>query len=450
MQKLLFMKVEFWVLLLILLLGFFASIGFGAAVLDAERGSARLGQAGTAALAIAEVPDTIVQLAKRSQAMVAINPNRFKELPAGWQFTPGATKLPGYLLLSRYDGDASRHVVELVSLDNGATEFTWSPDAEALLDGAPRTSQVATFTNWDNTHYRAVHPLLLADGNLIIKDHQSYLMRIDACARKVWRQDAALAHHSTEGDGAGGFWVPALIEPQTIANVAPDFREDALMHVDADGNIISLMSLDQILLRHGMDWALSNTGSRVTDPLHLNDIQPVLTDGPYWKAGDLFLSIRFLSMALLYRPSTDEIIWSKQGPWLNQHDIDILDDHRIGIFDNHSIYRGKYTRVDGANRVTIYDFATDEVIGPWNEGLTRHEVKTLSEGLFTLLPDGTLMVEEENSGRLMFLNDAGDAIASYVNKGSSGKTFRLGWSRYIDQSLGDKVLASVKGNTCVE
>ena len=70
------------------------------------------------------------------------------------------------------------------------------------------------------------------------------------------------------------------------------------------------------------------------DPIHLNDIEPVLADGPYWKKGDLFLSLRNVSAVMLYRPSTDEIVWIKRGPWIAQHDVDILDDHRIGIYDN--------------------------------------------------------------------------------------------------------------------
>ena len=45
-----------------------------------------------------------------------------------------------------------------------------------------------------------------------------------------------------------------------------------------------------------------------SDPTHLNDIQPVLKDGPYFKKGDLFLSLKFLSMVILYRPETNKII----------------------------------------------------------------------------------------------------------------------------------------------
>ena len=53
----------------------------------------------------------------------------------------------------------------------------------------------------------------------------------------------------------------------------------------------------------------------------------------YWSKGDIFLSVRSLSLIILYRPSTNEVIWYKQGPWRFQH-IDIVDDNTIAIFDN--------------------------------------------------------------------------------------------------------------------
>jgi len=141
-------------------------------------------------------------------------------------------------------------------------------------------------------------------------------------------------------------------------------------------------------------------------------------------------------------------VWSKQGPWLAQHDVDILDDHRIAVFDNHAYDRGLGARVDGANRVTIYDFTTGQTTGPWDKALADLGIETLSEGLFSILPDGTLMVEEENSGRLVFLAPDGAVRATFINTAKDGKTYRLGWSRWIDPALGDQVLAAVNGVTC--
>ena len=451
MQKFLFRRIELWIVLLLALLSLIGTIGFSAIVLDTERDQKHFGALGKAALAVANVPETVRQLLKQKTALAAVKWDRFKDQAAGWTFGPtptGSTPLPGFLLLSRYDGAARQHVVELVSLSDGKVLYSWQPNAEELLADAPRTSLVADFTGWDNVHYRMIHPFLLPDGSMIIKDHQNYAMRIDSCGKRLWLQDKLLGHHSTESDGEGGVWIPGLIEPQTIPNVQPDWREDAFLHLDADGNILSMESLPQLFMERGRDWALFNASHRERDPVHLNDIQPVLEDGPFWKKGDLFLSMRHTSEIMLYRPATREIVWSKQGPWLAQHDVDILDDHRIAVFDNHAYDRGLGARVDGANRVTIYDFTTGQTTGPWDKALADLGIETLSEGLFSILPDGTLMVEEENSGRLVFLAPDGAVRATFINTAKDGKTYRLGWSRWIDPALGDQVLAAVNGVTC--
>jgi hypothetical protein len=49
---------------------------------------------------------------------------------------------------------------------------------------------------------------------------------------------------------------------------------------------------------------------------------------------------------------------------------------------------------------------------------------------------------------LLFLNASGGEIASFVNRGSNGTNFRLGWSRYIDEAFGDRVLEKLKEVTC--
>ncbi len=445
MQRLLFAKIEFWVVLILFLIGMIAAVGFGSAVLDGERESGRFGPIGPAALAVAEIPDTIKELLQEDRSMAAFVPDRFKDKPAGWTFAEGMRD-PGYILLSRYDGDLARHVVELVSLADGAVKHRWLPDADTLLAGAPRESRIAEYTNWNTRHYRVIHPILTDSGELIIKDHQSFLYALDSCSKKLWGQEAVLFHHSTEIDGAGGWWIPSYIEPSKIDRISPDFVEDSLAHVGRDGTVLENISAAGILLRHGMEYALFTAGRYQKDPIHINDIQPVLEDGRYWKKGDLFLSFRHLSMIMLYRPSTDEIIWQHQGPWLAQHDVDILDDHRIAVFNNNAYDKGTGARVYGTNEITVYDFDTGEISNPWAEMMERPDIKTLFEGLFRRLPDGHFMVEEENSGRLLLLSPAGDTLAEFINKAGDGLAYRMGWSRYMSVKEGDAALAKLSGS----
>ena len=72
-----------------------------------------------------------------------------------------------------------------------------------------------------------------------------------------------------------------------------------------------------------MKWnfiIFSNTDKFKKDPIHLNDVQTVEYDSKFGRRGCL-LSLRNLSLVLLYRPNTNEIIWrSKDNYFFNQHD----------------------------------------------------------------------------------------------------------------------------------
>ena len=197
-----------------------------------------------------------------------------------------------------------------------------------------------------------------------------------------------------------------------------------------------------------MTALMFTSGGYLNDGLHLNDIQPALTDSPYWKAGDLFLSLRHKSMILLYRPSTGKIVWMKQGPWLAQHDVDILDDHRIAVFNNNAFDRGKGWWVDGSNEVTVYDFATDSVSNPYHDTLLAENVTSLTEGLFDMTASGHAIIEEENRGRILILDRAGKMVAEFVNRAPDGQVYGLGWSRYIPRAQGDRALAAIAAAPC--
>ncbi len=448
MKRFLFKRIELWVVLLLMPIGLLVLVAFGAAVLDGTRNGNRFGPLSEVALNVAKIPDTVKDLFKGNRAMMAFVPDRFDNRPAGWTF-PGATRAEGYLLLSRYDGNASRHVVELVDLSDGTVRHEWRPDAEALLaEVTNRDSRIVEYTNWNNKRYRVIHPYLTSGGELIIKDHDTFLFSVDACGGELWGQTEEVVHHSTEPDGAGGFWLPGYFEPSEIMRAGPNFLDNAIVHVDAKGNVISKKSATRILLRHGMEYALFTAGGYQNDPIHLNDVQPVLEDGPHWKKGDLFLSFRHMSMVMLYRPATDEIVWMRQGPWLAQHDVDILDDHRIAIFNNKAYDRGTKPRVHNTNQITVYDFATDEISNPWARAMESNDVKTLFEGLFTVLPGDLLMAEEENSGRLLIVTRDGDTVAEFINKASDGLAYRMGWSRYMTVDEGDAALSALAKTPC--
>ena len=390
-----FWKIEAWLVLVLALLAVIGAILFGAVVLDQNRGNSHLGKkVGAAAVSVAEVPWSLLKLVQPDKSMTVFRPKNVAG-KSGWSTVDEAAAAgpEGYVLLSRYDGNLKRPVVELRSLPDGKVLYEWKPDVETLLKDVPRpASAIADYTRWNLRRYRVIHPLLMDNGDLIIKDHQSALFRITPCGDAVWTQDEHLYHHSTQPDGAGGVWVPSYVEPSPIKKTGKLFKDDALARIGPDGKLLYFKSLTQIMIDNGLFYAIFGPGTKLDDPLHLNDIEPVLADGPYWRKGDLFLSLRHLSAIILFRPSTGKIVWMKRGPWMGQHDVDIIDDHTIGVFNNNAYNAGTGPYVRGISEVLYYDFATDSVSSPFRAGLEKIHTLSFYEGLFDLMPSGYLFM----------------------------------------------------------
>ena len=341
---------------------------------------------------------------------------------SGWTVAPGVS-LPGYLLLSHFDGSLARHRVDLVDLSTFETLYSWFTEADEVFAGLdPDDAFSKRMKIEDNWRYRMIHPLPMRDGGLIFKDHGSPLVRIDACGNVLWSETSARYHHSVEMSGTDAVWTGSGSPPRKLRpelKVDDGFQDDAPAEVSLDGKVLRVISLTDLLIHAGMEseFLTDLLGGTLKDPIHLNDIQPVREDGPYWRKGDLFLSFRHMSTVLLYRPSTNEVLWWRRGPWLAQHDVDVIDDHRISVFSNNTYDAGKGPFVQGHNQVMVYDFDTDSVSMPFDEAMERLDVKTVTEGLADWLPNGAIFIEEDNNGRAMFISPDNQLLAEYVNRG---------------------------------
>ena len=192
-ERVLFSRVEFWVVLVLLFLGCLFVIVFGATVLDAERQKGRFGPISDAALVVAEIPSTAKKMLSRDTTLLVADSEVYKSKPTGWSLPSGPIAgLDGYILLSRYDGTKRRNKLELVSLPGMRTVHGWTLDADELQKDVTHVSRFADHANWDRAHFRQIHPWLAETGDLIVKDHDSPLVRVDPCGKVRWTlQDAA-------------------------------------------------------------------------------------------------------------------------------------------------------------------------------------------------------------------------------------------------------------------
>ncbi len=430
-----FKKIEIWILYLTILLSFLFAIGFGVLVRQELVGSIKAGWISKTALTLAEIPVNIKTILKGGDLVVE---DRFLNLD-GFNGTPNSEE--SYLLLSKYDGVLQEGIVELFDLTNFEILHTWNPDIDAFNDLVEQVDEFK-YLKRDGKNNRSplMHPKLTTDAGLLFGWGKP-LRKIDACSNLVFQNTHDIFHHSIETDIDGNIWVPSHMYPQSISlekvgrnsPVDGGFLDDAIVKLSPDGEILFEKSVSQIFIDNGLEYLLFSVGDILfdIDPIHLNDIQPVNFDGEFWKKGDVFLSLRHQSMVLLYRPSTNEIIWKGTGPFFHQHDVDILDEHRISVFNNNSKDFAESDVVDGHNEVIIYDFKTNEYSSYLKDSLIENDVRTITEGRGEILTNGDLFIEESNYGRTLYFNADGSLRWTHVNRANDGNVYRLGWSRIL-------------------
>jgi len=136
-------------------------------------------------------------------------------------------------------------------------------------------------------------------------------------------------------------------------------------------------------------------------------------------------------MILLYRPSSNEIIWIGTGSTFHRHDVDILDDHRISIFNNNSKDFVDGEVVDGHNEVIIYNFKTNKYSSYLKDSLVDNDVRTITQGRSQILSNGDLYIEETNYARTLYFNADGSLRWTHVNRADNKNNYIVAWSRIL-------------------
>ena len=358
----------------------------------------------------------------------------------------------GLLVLPRYDHNLSRSVVDIVDLNNFEVIHTYQHDIAEMNKQVQNTEEFPRINiDFSPRRFLYYHPLILDDGSLISESFHSPLFKIDFCSNLKWINDEEKFAHSKMLDHEGNIWVGGQFNPHS--KYVKDFQinnlnDDSIIKVNSDGKILYKKSVIEILIENEIlpnNYALSSMLLGQYDPIHLNDIEPAFSDTQYWKKGDVFISIRHQSAIIHYRPSTNKVINYITGPFAQQHDVDIISDNEISIFNNNNfIVDNKYSQV------VIYNFETNQFRKLFNDQLQNENFKTLSNGLSHILDDGALMVDEHNHGRIILFNNKGQKEWEFVNKDINGDIADVSWSRIIEDELFiEKFKLLIKNKKCV-
>jgi hypothetical protein len=348
-----------------------------------------------------------------------------------------------FVLLPSWDDSLDHSMVKLIRIQDGKTVYRWMPDIDQLIELANTTIIPNVFQGAQNrftrTDFKCYSPLLLEDGSLIFR--ASGIFKIDKHARLVWA-NTAMCHHTIEADADGNLWVCGF-NPSLKNSDKYQITDDTILKLSPlDGSILFQKSVFELLMENGYDRGeffinpTETMNETYLDYIHLNDIQPVLTDSRFWKKGDLFLSLRNQNLILLYRPSTNKILWRRNGPWLRQHDVDIIDSTRISVFGN-NVVEARFNKangafVDGHNEVYVYDFSNMAISTPYTKLFESSAIHTRSQGGARILENGNIYIEDSNGCRNM-LGDFDSAIWSYIERIDDKKVKLLSWNRYITE-----------------
>lgn len=309
--------------------------------------------------------------------------------------------------MSFYNKNDNVWEIRLLNFRNDKTEYEWK--------------YTEKYFNKSNRQFKNSIPknsLVLPDKSIVGRmSYTPNLFRLDSLSNIVWQNEDLKYHHSLMMDDEGNLWACAsnIINNQkteftgglvhNFNDKMLTYREDYVVNIDIEtGDILFKKGVAELLLENGLKSILY--GGPLIDPIHLNDVQPVLEDGTFWKKGDVFLSIRNRSLVLLYRPSTNEIIKLIQGPFVNQHDVDIVEDGVISIFNNNYISNEsvegevRFAEPDTLHNseVVLYNFFQNSFSIYSEKVFKLHKIRTASQGLSEFISNGDLFVEEQNNG----------------------------------------------------
>jgi hypothetical protein len=398
------------------------------------------------AVTIAEIPSNMKTIIdKRTLNIDKLYPlvkhkdkNRFK------QFVEN--KRNAILVLPRYDHSISRSVVDIVDLNNFEIIHTYKHDIDEMNEKVLNTKEFPRIKT-DRASIRFIyhHPLLFEDGSLTGVSDVAY--KLDFCSNLQWINDKETFHHSQELDYEGNIWTGGQMKPKSQQYVAKyalkSFLDDSIIKINTDGKILFNKSITEILIENKL--VDQNIFANGDGPIHLNDIEPTFTNTEYWKKGDVFLSSRHNSAIIHYRPSTNKVINYITGPFAQQHDVDIISDKEISIFNNNNFFTN-YKH----SEVVIYNFETKKFRKLFNDQLQKENFKTETQGLSHIFKDGSLMVEEQNHGRIILFNNQGEKEWEFVNKDKNGDIGYVTWSRVIEDELFiEKFKSLVKNRKCL-
>ncbi|QDU76493.1 hypothetical protein Pan97_35430 [Bremerella volcania] len=430
-----------WVFLLTVLV--LLGIAFGSH-LEAKKssGESRLSAVEEQLLRLRKLPTDVGQMVKDIDALIdtqiepeKVRPDEPNLYVVGEDVVPVPDKFK--YLYSQFHRDSDSFSVSLMRLSTGEVlhRWEWNWDTLAPIYHTWLTRHMKHYPTfhdyWDTLPRMPLGTPTILEGNRLVAQVGRTLCCFSAEGDLLWAAED-IKHHSIEVDHEGHLWMCTVVADEKLP-----YREDQLVRLHNEtGQVLFRKSMKEIFEANPR-FDFSHHNRKAEDVYHLNDIQPVLEDRKHFRQGDLFISLRDIHCVLQYRPSTDEILWSNATYWSSQHDVSIIDDSTIGVFDNNvfhvrgagsQFHRGKY------NRFVTYNFETDQYDVLFADVFEKTNCQTKTQGRVRYFKEDDILYIEPGDQDFFVVSDLanGTDYKCIIPGNSEGKMGRTFWFRLVE------------------
>ncbi|WP_118134936.1 arylsulfotransferase family protein [Oceanicella sp. SM1341] len=244
------------------------------------------------------------------------------------------------------------------------------------------------------------------------------LVKIDKDSNVIWSYPGR-AHHQFSVGPDGNIYT---LTHEIVDDVLPSFEhlesprlEDFLVVLSPDGEELKKIRLLPAMAASKFRHILyATSGFALGDPLHANAVKYITAEQaanfPWAEEGDLLFSFREANGVAILNPETEEVHWATRGPWLGQHDADLLDNGHLLLFDNYANYQGE----DGSSRVLEIDPETMGIV--WQYAGTKDQpLESRIRSDQQRLANGNTMITESNGGRILEVTPEGEIVWEFMN-----------------------------------
>jgi hypothetical protein len=356
--------------------------------------------------------------------------------------SPGSNGISGFLLVSCISSNGA-NAVYLINLSDRSSRVIGLPInrnlvnqySDVLIGSEPRRQ--SSFSS----RHRVWHPHLSKDGALTYLIPWNDLISVDLkTGQEKWRVRGAF-HHSIEPDANGDLWVCGAVDPESILSSKSKthhsskvFEDQTLVKVSPSGKILQVVSVADLILNSGLEYLLYGSANPNVnfDPIHLNQITPILSDSGVFRKGQILLSLRNISTILLVDPASESVVWHGSGNWMNQHCVMPVGPSTFSVLDNHSFASGEYWLNSAwRTRIVIHNIETGKSSEIRVNDKSPRDFYIPIEGRALPVSPNHWMIEDCLNGTILIFGNQ-KLVFKWSNLYPDGTVGITSWCRYMN------------------